>query len=333
MSETNSSHQRSRTAAITSYVVEVDHVDGAFKWSVRHKPDDLIIAGGSEATPKKARQTGREVALLATQRAQQPVTAAPAQTEQFDAFDNPALWDAGFVPIEFRKGYTHLIRAPDDPERLSRQERKRLGLHDPAPHRTLSKTSRIEWRRRIAAHLRNRQGSTGYPTEDKKRGLPRRASTFNRICVEMLGVTADIAFTTPVNHALWDLVERRVVEHTLVAPILFRLVDPYMLGNGPFDYTDGDGWRCCDLCHERLADQHVPWDQQGRGIHACACRERGMSQLDRDTATRTEPTDHPDREDPPPFENLTVASTPSKEHKACKQYELPLTSTAPTASD
>lgn len=105
-----------------------------------------------------------------------------------------------------RKGaatYVHLIRAPDDPER---SPRPKGGVRDRAPHRTLSKQPAAFWEPEIVAALAD--------------GVPR---TFNRIGVERFDLTADVLFTTSVNKALWSLVERGILEHTLVAPILFRI--------------------------------------------------------------------------------------------------------------
>ena len=99
--------------------------------------------------------------------------------------------------------YVHLIRAPNDPER---SPRPKGGVRDRAPHRTLSKQPAQFWEPEILGALAD--------------GIPR---TFNRIGVERFDLTADVLFTTSVNKALWSLVEQGVLEHTLVAPILFRI--------------------------------------------------------------------------------------------------------------
>ena len=99
--------------------------------------------------------------------------------------------------------YVHLIRAPTDPER---SPRPKGGVRDRAPHRTLSKQPAQFWEPEILAALAD--------------GIPR---TFNRIGVERFDLTADVLFTTSVNKALWSLVERGFLEHTLTAPILFRI--------------------------------------------------------------------------------------------------------------
>jgi hypothetical protein len=99
--------------------------------------------------------------------------------------------------------YLHLIRGPDDPERSPRPPG---GLSDRSPHLSLAKTKREDWRRVILEHLSD--------------GIPRR---LNRIGVELLDHTADILFGSQVDEALWSLVADRLVEHTLQAPISFRI--------------------------------------------------------------------------------------------------------------
>lgn len=99
--------------------------------------------------------------------------------------------------------YVHLIRAPDDPER---RPRPAGGLAERAPHRRLAKTPAAQWEPVLLAAL-----------ED---GVPR---TFNRLGVELFDLTADVLCTTPVDTALWSLVAQGLLEHTLRAPILFRL--------------------------------------------------------------------------------------------------------------
>jgi len=99
--------------------------------------------------------------------------------------------------------YVHLIRGADDPERAPRT---RGPDRDAAPHLTLKRTTTIDqWRARILAHMADR--------------VPR---TFNRIGVELCGLTADVLFSTPADPALWALVEAGDLELTMEAPILFR---------------------------------------------------------------------------------------------------------------
>ncbi len=73
-----------------------------------------------------------------------------------------ATWRTGVVPYinsEMRTGYVHLVRAPDDPERISRDEAKALGIRDLAPHRTLGKTPVIELKCLIQNLLLDRRSS------------------------------------------------------------------------------------------------------------------------------------------------------------------------------
>lgn len=100
--------------------------------------------------------------------------------------------------------YVVLIRAPEDPERGGRN----LGPErdDVAPHLTQRKTPADEWSPRILESLAD--------------GVPR---TFNRICVEMLNQTADVACDGPLEEALWMLVGTGRLAHTMQAPIYFAL--------------------------------------------------------------------------------------------------------------
>lgn len=109
------------------------------------------------------------------------------------------------VPID-RGGmpqYLHIIRAGDDPERSPRPPG---GREDRAPHRTLAETPIATCEAEILALLAD--------------GVPR---TFNRIGVELLDHTADTLLGSPYDEALWNLVDRAELEHTLDTPILFRL--------------------------------------------------------------------------------------------------------------
>jgi hypothetical protein len=98
--------------------------------------------------------------------------------------------------------YLHLVRAPGDPER---RPRPKGGVAERAPHRKLGRTSAAKWEPLLLAAL-----------ED---GEPR---TFNRLGVELFDLTADVICTTPVDTALWNLVDRGLLEHTMELPILFR---------------------------------------------------------------------------------------------------------------
>ncbi len=104
-----------------------------------------------------------------------------------------------------RYQYTHMIRAPGDPERLSREERRRI--HGPGvvtKWRKMHKRPVAEFREEILAHM----------ADGKER-------TFNRIAVELYDYTADVAGPA-ITKAIFDLVEERELEHTMGAPIYFR---------------------------------------------------------------------------------------------------------------
>jgi hypothetical protein len=123
-------------------------------------------------------------------------------------FPRPAVaaeseWTIGPVDRSGVYAYLHLIRSADDPQRRPRPPG---GQKDRQPHLTIDKTSPATW----AARLQELLGD----------GMPR---TFNRIGVELLDKTADVIFGTSLDDALWALVDQGVIEHTWVAPVLFRL--------------------------------------------------------------------------------------------------------------
>jgi hypothetical protein len=130
-------------------------------------------------------------------------------------FEPPAeaTTDAGKAPREFVRGvpidrtgiarYLHLIRAVDDPERSPRPIG---GRKDRAPHRTLAETPVATCEAQILGLLADGQ-----------------ARTFNRVGVELLDHTADTLMGSPYDAALWRLVERAELEHTLDHPVLFRI--------------------------------------------------------------------------------------------------------------
>jgi hypothetical protein len=133
---------------------------------------------------------------------------------QLDLFARPAEPRAPEPTPDFVRGiavdrsemgcYLHIIRGADDPER---SPRPKGGVRDKAPHLTLRRTTTVEgWKTQIERLL-----------ED---GRPR---TFNAIGVELLDQTADTLLDSPVDHALWSLVDAGALEHTLTAPVYFRL--------------------------------------------------------------------------------------------------------------
>ena len=120
------------------------------------------------------------------------------------AVDIPRVFVRG-VPVD-RRGiarYVHLIRGPSDPERSPRPVG---GRDDRAPHLTLATVTVADCRAQILALLGD--------------GLAR---TFNAIGVELLDHTADTLSGSPYDCALWQLVEDDELEHTLDAPIAFRI--------------------------------------------------------------------------------------------------------------
>ncbi|MFC1610284.1 hypothetical protein ACFL6C_04950 [Myxococcota bacterium] len=51
----------------------------------------------------------------------------------------------------------------------------------------------------------------------------------------------------PSAPTLWSLVHAGILQHTIEAPILYRLADPNDIIEDIFAYLDGDGiWRCND---------------------------------------------------------------------------------------
>ena len=138
--------------------------------------------------------------------------APPAQQLTFAALAQPAPTppaESDFVRgvAVDRSGmaaYVHLIRAEGDPERSERPVGGRL---DRSPHRTLAEVPVEDCAQQILGLLVD--------------GVPR---TFNAIGVELLDHTADTLFGSPYDVALWRLVGDGQLEHTLAAPVVFRLV-------------------------------------------------------------------------------------------------------------
>jgi len=107
--------------------------------------------------------------------------------------------------------YAHLARAIGDPERTPRGKRTDGPDPDGRDRRAMwrgviQKTPVEEHSRRTMALLADGQ-----------------CRTFNRIGVELYDKTADNLFETRVDVALWALVERGELEHTMELPVFFRL--------------------------------------------------------------------------------------------------------------
>jgi len=121
-----------------------------------------------------------------------------------------AVWTSGPVDRSGPAAYVHLVRSPDDPQRISRAARKDLGKGPVSWCGDMKASAKPEWLERIPELLGD--------------GKPR---TFNAIVLEVSGgvYTADAAFGKAPDNALWELVTAGRVEHTLVAPVLFRLAE------------------------------------------------------------------------------------------------------------
>lgn len=115
-------------------------------------------------------------------------------------------WLTGYAPLEWRTAYTHVIRAPDDPDEKDTRghdgtRQRRWGM---APHKVIATMDPD----RIVDVLISTLGD--------------EAMTFNALSVRAFDLTADITYDTRVDRLLWDLVEEGVLEHTEAAPVLFR---------------------------------------------------------------------------------------------------------------
>jgi hypothetical protein len=99
--------------------------------------------------------------------------------------------------------FLHLVHGRGDPAAPAVK-----GARDPlAWKRTMQKGDLAEWRKKILELL-------------AKHG----PSTYNALSVHATGLAAEVTFQELPDKALWSLVSDGLVEHTLVAPVLFRLV-------------------------------------------------------------------------------------------------------------
>ena len=116
-------------------------------------------------------------------------------------------WTREPVDLSGLAGYTILVRAPGDPERRSREARHAaMGVAASAVEwKSLAKVSVEAWAERFRALLADG-----------------RTRTYNALCVEAADATADVA-PDNAEAALWLLKERGEVEHTIDAPVLWRL--------------------------------------------------------------------------------------------------------------
>jgi len=101
--------------------------------------------------------------------------------------------------------YVHLVRAADDPAETAARGHGRRGTSSRDPG-GLARVPIGVWRQRVCDEL-----GAGPPP------------TFNALAVALTGRTADALLDSHLDRALWDLVDDRLIEHTLAAPIRFRL--------------------------------------------------------------------------------------------------------------
>jgi hypothetical protein len=116
-------------------------------------------------------------------------------------------WTREPVSIEGDEVYLIMVRAPGDPERRSREARHdAMGVAAAASEwKRIRKATVEQWAERFLALL-----SDG------------RAVTLNALTVELADITADVVGDNAIA-ALWLLKDRGLVEHTIDAPVLWRL--------------------------------------------------------------------------------------------------------------
>lgn len=127
---------------------------------------------------------------------------------EIEALDSQRIdgWASGYtVPRSMRDGYTHMIRSLEDPPRSDRPGR---GDYVIAKWKKQHSRAVAEFEAEVLTYL-----SDG------------RARTFNHISVTLYDYTADVAGPN-MTDAVFNLVERGKIEHSLQAPIRFRKVRP-----------------------------------------------------------------------------------------------------------
>lgn len=109
--------------------------------------------------------------------------------------------------LPFREGmhrYTHLVWGQDDPAETRGRGARAIETGERPTGWWKAIGGPEEWAEKILAHMQD--------------GKPR---TFNRICVELTGATANVFFEKGPDVALWLLVERELLWWTAEAPIYF----------------------------------------------------------------------------------------------------------------
>lgn len=131
------------------------------------------------------------------------VPAPPSAAEALRATPENGWVTGDVIDRRGPAAFTHLVHGRDDPKAAAHK-----GARDPlAWKKTVQKGDLAEWRKGMLDLL-------------AKHG----PSTYNALSVHATGLTADITFQELPDKALWSLVSDGLVEHTLVTPILFRLV-------------------------------------------------------------------------------------------------------------
>ena len=105
-------------------------------------------------------------------------------------------------------GYTHLVRAAGDPERSGAAKEQGRGWTGYVLQRKLKQGCLGDFTGSILGLLGD--------------GVAR---TFNRIAVELLDVTADVAFGTPFEDALEELFDCEQIEMSEGLPIYWRIAE------------------------------------------------------------------------------------------------------------
>lgn len=132
------------------------------------------------------------------------VPAPPSAAEALLATPENGWVTGDVISRQGAAAFAHLVHGRDDPKAALPGK----GARDPlAWKKTVQKGDLAEWRKKILDLL-----ATHGP------------STYNALSVHATGLTADITFQELPDKALWSLVSDGLVEHTLVTPILFRLV-------------------------------------------------------------------------------------------------------------
>jgi len=143
-------------------------------------------------------------------------------------------WICGTLELVGPAQFTHLIRGPNDPERSSREERKGQTLR---------------WRERRKLPV------AGFVKEILALLADGKPRTLHAMAVTLLDEDGDMHLGSPLDQALWQLVGECRVEHTTVAPILFRLVKKGAKGKPQHRRMGGEA----EAALEKMEDDGKVW--------------------------------------------------------------------------